>query len=77
MENPYLKELISNQDVREAVALLLISIVLIIVVTPKKWTLKRPSAIKCSRNILGLKLSWGQVTEGWHHPGRTARSGFP
>ncbi len=31
MENPYIKKLISNQDVREAVALLLISIVLIII----------------------------------------------
>ena len=33
------------------------------VVTPKKWTLKRHFAIKCSRKPLSLKLSRGQIAE--------------
>ena len=33
------------------------------VVTPRKWTLKRHFAIKCSRNILSFKLSRGQIAE--------------
>ena len=36
---------------------------LIDVVTPKKWTLKRHFAIKCSRKPLSLKLSRGQIAE--------------